>query len=179
MFGKLCHRIVRICNPRGKNKTNSNPAQRIADNSYDPFGQLIKKKVGGNALSELQVVDYKYNIRGWLKAINDINNLGTVDLFAFKLGYNEGTTPLYNGNISLTQWKTRNTDSSLKTYNYTYDALNRIKTATNTNTNANYNLDLVNYDKNEGGALRKCPVGIFSERAGLPRGLALKRKGHT
>ena len=41
---------------------------------------------------------------------------------------------------------TCNTDSSLKAYNYTYDALNRIKTAINTN--ANYNLDLVDYDKN-------------------------------
>lgn len=78
----------------------------------------------------LQNVDYTYNIRGWLKAINDVNNIGTVDLFAFKLGYNEGTTPLYNGNISSAQWKIRNTDSSLKTYNYTYDALNRILTAT-------------------------------------------------
>ncbi|PKP15183.1 MAG: hypothetical protein CVU07_11065, partial [Bacteroidetes bacterium HGW-Bacteroidetes-23] len=109
---------------------NSNPAQRIADNTYDRLGQLVKKNVGGSAGSPtgLQTVDYTYNIRGWLKAINDVNNIGTVDLFAFKLGYNEGTTPLYNGNIALTQWKTRNTDSSLKTYNYTYDALNRIKT---------------------------------------------------
>jgi len=119
----------------------------------------VKKNVGGKTTqTALQAVDYAYNIRGWLKQINDVANLGTVDLFAFKLGYNEGTTPLYNGNIALTQWKTRNTDSSLKTYNYTYDALNRIKTAINTN--ANYNLDLVDYDKN----------GNIT---------ALKRKGHT
>ena len=138
---------------------NSGPAERMARNTYDQLGQLVKKDVGGQAgLPALQNVDYAYNIRGWLKAINDVNNIGTVDLFAFKLGYNEGTTPLYNGNISLTQWKTRNTDSSLKTYNYSYDALNRITSAINTN--ANYNLDLVNYDKN--GNI-----------------MALKRKGHT
>jgi len=138
---------------------NSGPAERMARNTYDQLGQLVKKDVGGQAgLPALQNVDYTYNIRGWLKAINDVNNIGTIDLFAFKLGYNEGTTPLYNGNISLTQWKTRNTDSSLKTYNYTYDALNRITSAINTN--ANYNLDLVNYDKN--GNI-----------------MALKRKGHT
>jgi RHS repeat-associated protein len=39
-----------------------------------------------------------------------------------------------------------NTDSSTKTYTYTYDALNRITGATD-NT-GNYNLDLVEYDKN-------------------------------
>jgi len=131
----------------------------IVRNRYDELGQLIGKGTGGKTTqTALQDVDYTYNIRGWLKTINDVNNIGTIDLFAFKLGYNEGTTPLYNGNISLTQWKTRNTDSSLKTYNYTYDALNRITSAINTN--ANYNLDLVNYDKN--GNI-----------------MALKRKGHT
>ncbi|TPV31126.1 RHS repeat-associated core domain-containing protein, partial [Paucihalobacter ruber] len=66
--------------------------------------------------------------------------------FAFKIGYNEGTNPLYNGNISLTQWRSANTDNSLKTYSYTYDALNRIKTAID-NT-GNYNLTEVHYDKN-------------------------------
>jgi len=40
----------------------------------------------------------------------------------------------------------RNTDSSLKTYNYTYDALNRIKTATDNTTK--FNLTGLSYDKN-------------------------------
>ncbi|MDP2058825.1 MAG: hypothetical protein U1C58_00240 [Flavobacteriaceae bacterium] len=46
----------------------------------------------------------------------------------------------------MTQWKTRNTDSSLKTYNYTYDALNRILTATDNTTK--FNLTGLSYDKN-------------------------------
>ena len=93
----------------------------------------------------LQTVDYTYNVRGWLKQINDPASLGN-DLFAFKIGYNEGTNALYNGNISVTQWKTANTDNSLKSYDYTYDALNRITSGID-NT-GNYNLANISYDKN-------------------------------
>ena len=53
---------------------------------------------------------------------------------------------LYNGNISQTLWRTANIDNSLKDYEYTYDALNRITSGID-NT-GNYNLDLVQYDKN-------------------------------
>lgn len=63
--------------------------------------------------------------------------------------YNDPTagTALYNGNISQTSWKTANEDSSLKRYDYQYDALNRITAASGANT-SNYDLDLVQYDKN-------------------------------
>lgn len=67
-------------------------------------------------------------------------------LFNFRIGYNTGADPLYNGNISRTQWRTANTDSSLKTYDYTYDALNRIVGAVDNM--GNYNLSNVSYDKN-------------------------------
>ncbi|MEK6153140.1 RHS repeat-associated core domain-containing protein [Flavobacteriaceae bacterium 3-367] len=93
----------------------------------------------------LQLVDYSYNTRGWLTNINDVGNLGN-DLFSFRLGYNEGSNPLYNGNIAKSEWKTANVDQSLKSYTYTYDALNRIKKAVD-NT-GNYNLHNVVYDKN-------------------------------
>ncbi|UOB18368.1 DUF6443 domain-containing protein [Abyssalbus ytuae] len=118
----------------------------IAEKTYDELGQLIEKKVGGsNGAGGLQTVNYTYNIRGWLKQINNPAAIGN-DLFAFKIGYNEGSNPLYNGNIALTQWKTKNTDQSLKTYNYTYDALNRITAATD-NT-GHYNVGNISYDKN-------------------------------
>ncbi|MEP5339095.1 MAG: DUF6443 domain-containing protein [Algibacter sp.] len=135
----------------------------IVLNTYDELGQLENKKVGGDAATlvtssaGLQTVDYTYNIRGWLKQINNPTTLGD-DLFAFKIGYNEGVTPLYNGNISLTQWKTANTDTSLKTYDYTYDALNRITSAIG-NTDE-YDLMAIGYDRN----------GNITN---------LKRRGHT
>ncbi|WP_299119955.1 DUF6443 domain-containing protein [uncultured Tenacibaculum sp.] len=122
----------------------------IAENSYDELGQLIEKKVGGKtAQSRLQTVDYKYNVRGWLKNINqDANNDN--DLFNFSLKYNDITDAkkrLYNGNISQTSWNTLNTDTSSKTYTYSYDALNRITNATGATT-SNYDIGSISYDKN-------------------------------
>ncbi|WP_010518689.1 DUF6443 domain-containing protein [Croceivirga radicis] len=123
-------------------------------NSYDELGQLTAKKVGGNkgtdfeTTTALQQVDYTYNIRGWLKEINKPDNLGG-DLFAFGINYNtvsHGGTPLYNGNIAETEWKSANEDSALKWYSYGYDALNRLTSATSTNNT--YNVADLRYDKN-------------------------------
>ncbi|WP_271783016.1 DUF6443 domain-containing protein [Aquimarina algiphila] len=100
-------------------------------------------------IKSLQTIDYEYNIRGWLKQINDPNALLGDDLFAFKINYNTtnvvGSKPLYNGNISETHWKTAN-DNVKKHYVYGYDALDRItKGVDNT---GRYNLTNVAYDKN-------------------------------
>ncbi|MFS4493194.1 DUF6443 domain-containing protein [Maribacter sp. 2308TA10-17] len=130
----------------------SGEAELIALNSYDELGRLDNKKVGGDADATdvlnsvgLQTVNYDYNVRNWLTAINDVNNPGD-DLFNFRIGYNEGANPLFNGNIALTQWKTLNNDTSIRTYDYTYDALNRIETATDNL--GNYSLSGITYDKN-------------------------------
>ena len=144
------------------NDTDNLKEELIVVNTYDELGQLKSKKVGGTVdenrpprqQAGLQTIDYTYNIRGWLKGINDNVNtdntltLANNDLFGFKINYNNPTTgtALYNGNISETLWKTANTDNTLKSYNYQYDALNRI-TAAIDNTN-NYNLNNIAYDKN-------------------------------
>ncbi|HEX8574853.1 MAG TPA: RHS repeat-associated core domain-containing protein [Flavobacterium sp.] len=120
----------------------------IVANTYDELGQLIGKGVGGRtAQRRLQTIDYGYNIRGWLKMINNPEAIGT-DLFAFRLHYNDpaSTTPaLYNGNISQAYWKTANSDNSLKHYDYRYDALNRLTFATDNQDRYSENLS---YDKN-------------------------------
>ena len=86
-----------------KQTINGGTSETIVNNTYDDLGQLVKKGVGNNAIMPLQNVNYKYNIRGWLKGINDVNNLGD-DLYAYKVNYNTtdlaGTTKLYTGNIS-------------------------------------------------------------------------------
>ncbi|GAB1856713.1 hypothetical protein MHTCC0001_15490 [Flavobacteriaceae bacterium MHTCC 0001] len=130
-----------------KQKINDLPEERIVFNTYDNLGQLVTKGVGGSATStnRLQTIDYTYNVRGWLQSINNTNALGN-DLFTFALKYNEGTNALYNGNISSTQWRSANADNSLKTYTYTYDALNRVTSGID-NT-GKYNLQSVTYDKN-------------------------------
>lgn len=133
--------------------------EMIVSNTYDELGQLESKAVGNTTASALQIVDYKYNVRGWLTDINDVNSI-VDDLFTFNIRYDNPTTgtSLYNGNISQAYWKTKNTDQSLKNYRFTYDALNRITSAIDNTTN--YNLDLVQYDKN--GNIQ-----------------SLNRKGHT
>ncbi|MEM6699871.1 MAG: hypothetical protein AAF599_15820, partial [Bacteroidota bacterium] len=114
---------------------------------YSPDGK-IEDLVLVDLEKELQEVDYTYNVRGWLKGINDIINQGN-DLFSFAITYNDIADPtkqLFNGNISSTLWKTQGQDSSLKSYVYNYDPLNRIKSAVD-NT-GNYNLGMVSYDLN-------------------------------
>lgn len=145
---------------------NGGAEQLIASNTYDELGQLTSKKVGGNDASGqigLQKVDYSYNIRGWLKSINNPDTFATTnpenDLFAFKLNYNDnqsGTafdvSPLYNGNISESLWISKN-DNVLRKYGYQYDDLNRLTAATYQKpddavkvTNS-YN-EMLSYDKN-------------------------------
>lgn len=134
---------------------NGGTAEVIADNTYDDLGQLVSKAVGnkeGNP--RLQTIDYTYNIRGWLKGINDSNSanndisVGGGDLFGFKINYNNPSagTELYNGNISQTFWKTQGQDPALKNYTYAYDALNRLTNAVSQNS-GRYNENLT-YDKN-------------------------------
>lgn len=100
-------------------------------------------------VSALQTVNYKYNARGSMTDINDVNELAN-DLFAYKVNYDQpalaGATPMFNGNISETQWKTQN-DNILRGYVYQYDALSRLVGATNSYS-SDYDLNTVSYDKN-------------------------------
>jgi len=122
---------------------NSLPTQLLVKYSYDELGQVISKYVGGTDVTGatgLQKIDYTYNIRGWLKGVNNVNNLtqGTdpQDLFAFKINYNQvdpigkvdvdySGIPLYNGNISEIKWRSLS-DNTIRKYGFTYDDLNRM-----------------------------------------------------
>lgn len=112
-----------------KQTINNQPQEVIVSNKYNDLGQLVTKNVGGSITkSRLQNVDYSYNIRGWLKSINNVNAIGN-DLFAFSINYNDiadRSTPLYNGNISKASWRTANIDNSIRDYIYIYDELNRL-----------------------------------------------------
>ncbi|MCX2839451.1 DUF6443 domain-containing protein [Salinimicrobium sp. MT39] len=151
-----------------KQKVNSNATELIARNTYDELGQMVQKQVGGveNGIG-LQNVDYTYNVRGWLKQINNPGTLGD-DLFAFQLNYNTtemgigGVQPLYNGNISETIWRTANNQDTYsqrkRGYAYQYDHLYRITAGNFRRGNstgslfseqvADYNVSGITYDKN-------------------------------
>ena len=145
------------------------PKELLTQNTYDELGQLKSKNVGNEInTNPLQKVDYTYNIRGWLKGINNdtpdslILNTTEKDLFAFKINYNTVVDcfnydgkPLYNGNISETYWRTES-DNVQRKYGYKYDQLNRLKeaiyqkpglTPQQTLVTNNYNESL-EYDKN-------------------------------
>ena len=115
---------------------NNQAIEVIAENEYDELGQLKSKAVGGKTnQNRLQTVDYAYNVRGWLKSINNPQASLSDDFFAFELKYNTlssynklNSTKLYNGNISETIWRTKS-DNKKRGYGYTYDALNRIRRA--------------------------------------------------
>jgi RHS repeat-associated protein len=118
-------------------------AELMSYNTYDAIGQLKQKKVGRSQSSPLQNVDFAYNIRGWLKGINNVSNLssgsivigggGAQDLFAFKVNYTDESefAPVqanYNGNITETSWRT-SSDNIMRRYSYKYDDLSRLSDA--------------------------------------------------
>ncbi|MEM9078773.1 MAG: DUF6443 domain-containing protein [Bacteroidota bacterium] len=141
-------------------KINEQDPVLIAANSYDKLGQVKAVEVGGtsttlstqgslNGAKGLQTIDYKYNIRGWLKSINE-GTTDNGDLFGFEIKYmdpnqNLGANGLYNGNISEVTWKTAN-DHIKRGYGYQYDNLSRITQATSTD-NGRYTLSNITYDK--------------------------------
>ena len=127
---------------------NTGPRTLIASNSYNQLGELIEKNLHStnNGASFLQSIDYRYNIRGWLTHINNstLSNDGTHnndanDLFGMELIYNQATiningtnsSPQFNGNISAIKWKTdiQSGTPVERVYGYTYDPVNRLKTA--------------------------------------------------
>ncbi|HEX8561856.1 MAG TPA: hypothetical protein VF676_02645, partial [Flavobacterium sp.] len=121
-----------------KHKIRNRADELLSHNEYDALGQLVAKNVGGTFGGvPIQRVNYSYNIRGWLKDINNVENLEETsvadDLFAFKINYDQAemnagnqVAPLFNGNISETFWRS-GSDNILRNYGYQYDDLNRLR----------------------------------------------------
>ncbi|MDG1279378.1 MAG: DUF6443 domain-containing protein, partial [Algoriphagus sp.] len=131
-------------------KINSGATVTLAQFGYDQLGSLTNKTfpVAGNATTS-----FTYNIRGWIKKINDPQASNAASkVFAQELFYEAGgASPQYNGNIAKAEW--RGQDDIKRVYEYTYDPANRLKTAnytvpTATAQNGRYNLGYINYDPN-------------------------------
>lgn len=122
---------------------NTNIAVTIAEMDYDALGQLKTKKLGqqrdanGNyTTNPLETLDYTYNIRGWLKGVNEnyvnsnlpsIGGAGGGSWFGFQLSYDYGFSSggLFNGNIAGMIWKNRGSDKQ-RAYGFDYDNANRL-----------------------------------------------------
>lgn len=139
-----------------------------------PLARTKATLFASNIDTKLQRIDYTYNVRGWLKGINDqpaLTQEDYKDIFSFYINYNDpehNNTPLYNGNISETFWKTKNDDEDIRGYAYSYDALNRITgaasykgatTVSSTMLDYTYNVNNITYDRN-GNILTLERIGI-------------------
>lgn len=149
----------------------------LIKNEYNELGQLIDKSLHSTDQTNFkQSIDYRYNIRGWLTSINNSTltpetgvNDDTNDLFGMNLAYNDdlgtgntNTNPAldlrqYNGNISAIKWNNNLAKGTIKdrAYNFKYDALNRLQSATHKEDIANfwtassaYHEDNLSYDIN-------------------------------
>ena len=116
-----------------KMKINGGTEITLASYKYNELGEQIAKYLHGSGSGSdfNQKVDYKYNIKGWLRTLNTVNNLGT-DLFALDLRYNiPGSADAltasarHNGNISEMRWDT----GTPKGYGFTCDGLSRLTAA--------------------------------------------------
>jgi RHS repeat-associated protein len=117
-----------------KKRLNDNTAlqQTLAVNDYDELGQLNSKRLNAVTSSQLESLNYEYNIRGWLKSVNKafINTAGsTSNWFGQELSYDYGFgNKELNGNISGAKWKSRS-DGIARAFGYDYDNLNRLTQA--------------------------------------------------
>lgn len=126
---------------------NSEEEETIAIYDYNEIGELIEKNVGNN----MQSIDFRYNIRGWLSTINNGTSFDdSSDKFGMELLYTSASSNYinYNGNVGQVNWKHEGQTTS--SYFYNYDKMNRI-TQANSETNGYngyYNLDNLSYDLN-------------------------------
>ena len=166
----------------------ANTPELIVNNHYDELGRLEAKKVGGVVSNDptssdgLQQVDYAFNIRGWLKSINE-GNTNNGDIFGFKLNYNNteltGAKALFNGNISESHFVSAS-DNKIRSYDYQYDALNRLTkanyhgnyTVEGLGVTEDYSLKEVTYDKN-GNITSLKRLGLYGIASGGPQGIDL------
>jgi len=139
--GRLLKTFKRI----QRNVTDNAPEQMLSQNEYDALGQLKKKELVPSGMP-LEVLDYEYNIRGWLTSINKnyAKGYNNNNYFGQLLSYDkpfdaQGGAAQYNGNISGTRWRGKG-DGEQRNYGFEYDAANRLAKADFTQyTNGSWN----------------------------------------
>jgi RHS repeat-associated protein len=120
-------------------KLNNNTAVTLQDNTYDNYGRLISRD-----LLNSETVTYNYNIRNWLTSLSSTN-------FTESLFYYNSSNQRFDGNISRLTWTTSGTTRG---YNFTYDKLDRLVSATYGETNSlqiNTNRYSTSYTYDENG----------------------------
>jgi RHS repeat-associated protein len=129
----------------------------LSQDNYNELGQEYIKGLysENNAVNFLDVLTNRYNERGWLRT--STSSTGNFNLDLRYNTPNSGISQQWNGNISEMIYNvTQGASPGLRDFSYTYDALNRLTTATSTGNQLD---ESITYDKmgnivtlNRGGA---------------------------
>lgn len=111
----------------------------LSKSTFDPLGRLQEKK----RHNEQDAIQYTYNIRNWLTSIKSLGF--EQELFHNTPSFPE-VTPCFNGNISAIKYRQNGSDSN---FSFSYDQLNRLKSARTFDplANVNQNLETYEYDR--------------------------------
>jgi RHS repeat-associated protein len=126
----------------------------IAKNTYDAMGNLVKKELGKKknadgsySTTPLEILDYTYNVRGWMKGINagyshpELAGASAESdrYFGMELSYDWGFDQnQVNGNIGGMRWRSKG-DGEQRAYGFGYDDANRLLKADFTQNNSGWN----------------------------------------
>lgn len=106
----------------------------LLTNSYNELGQLESKKLGADPntpSSPLETLNYQYNIRGWLKSVNDdfVTSGTGGHYFGMDLSYDYGFEKKeLSGNIAGVKWRSKS-GTRKRAYGFSYDKANRLSSA--------------------------------------------------
>lgn len=126
----------RLLNISKKINDDNNTKRTLVEYTYDKMGQAKTKRLGQKRNADgtlstqpLDILEYDYNIRGWLTGINANFTKTATDnskYFGMQLSYDWGfQNSLYNGNIAGTQWKTKGSGAK-RAYGLGYDNTNQL-----------------------------------------------------
>ncbi len=125
-------RLIKAYKKVQRGTSDNQPEVLLAQNEYDELGALKRKELGIGGGNPLETLDYEYNIRGWLTAINKnyAKDYTNANYFGQLLSYDKpfdagGGTAQYNGNIGGTRWRAKG-DGEQRNYGFEYDAANRL-----------------------------------------------------
>ena len=95
-------------------------SRRLFRKGYDDLGRLVGRQMGDND----RIIRYAYDLMGRVRSI-DYDKGFRQDIY-----YADGPgTPRYNGMVSAMSWRTGASETRLRGYRYSYDALGRLTEA--------------------------------------------------
>ena len=109
-----------------RHKYNNGDWVTLADNTYDPLGRLsVNRRNGVNS----NKTEYTYNVRSWPTAIQNTHFSQTLYYNTLPAGLS--AVPRYGGSVAAMEWEQ---NAETHSYCFTYDALDRLLSASYDNT---------------------------------------------